>query len=170
MKRVKIFGPPGTGKTETLLRHILRFREETGCATDRVGFVTFTRTAREEALSRLGGLEADWPYVRTLHSLAYRGLGLSAGRMVSPNDIQKFAALVGVEISGNGEGEDDEETFAELPAGDQLLRLNHLGRHRRLRLKEAITALGLDLDEKLAEHFVRRKEHRENRQKRGHHP
>ena len=154
-RRVKLFGPPGTGKTEALLRRILSFREETGCAADRVGFVTFTRTAREEALSRLGAAEDTWPWVRTLHSLCYRGLALSSSRMVGKQDLQRFAAVVGVEISEGGESQADEEVFTELPVGDQLLRLNHLGRHRRLKLLEAIKVLGLDLDEQLAAHFTR---------------
>jgi superfamily I DNA/RNA helicase len=150
--RLKIFGPPGTGKTETLLRTI----EEARLPSHRVGFVTFTRTAREEALLRLGGTEAQWPLVRTLHSMCYRALQLSNGRMIGKADISRFAEIVGVEVSEAGENFDDDETsFQELPIGDQLLRLNHLGRHRCLRLREAIAELGIDVPEPLALHFTK---------------
>jgi len=50
MKTLKIFGPPGTGKTYKLLQ---LFEEELKTtAPNRIGFVTFTRAARAEVLSR----------------------------------------------------------------------------------------------------------------------
>ena len=43
----KFYGPPGTGKTQTLMDIFERALGET--SPDRIAFLTFTRSAREEA-------------------------------------------------------------------------------------------------------------------------
>jgi superfamily I DNA/RNA helicase len=154
MKRHKIFGPPGTGKTTYLIETMRNWLVSTGHGQDSVGFVTFTRSARAEALARLGGAEDEWNYVRTLHALCYRSLGISNNRMVSRSDLGRFADIVGIEIRGEGDKFEDETPFEELPLGDRLLRLNHLGRHRLLSLNQALAVLPVDVDEKVAKHFT----------------
>lgn len=78
------FGPPGTGKTATLLR---RVREELdrGVAPERIAYVAFTRRAAREARERaeleLGLTPDDLPWWRTLHSTAARELGVG-GRLL----------------------------------------------------------------------------------------
>lgn len=153
MHKVKVYGPPGTGKTTYLIGSVDNWIKS-GNRQDQVGFVTFTRTARAEALNRLGGNEDEWDHVRTLHALCYRNLKISNSRMVSRNDLRKFGDLVGVEIHGEGEKIEDENEIRELPLGDRLLRLNHVGRHRLLSLNQALAVLPVDVDEELAKHFT----------------
>lgn len=73
------FGPPGTGKTETVLGCV-RDEIERGTRPDRIAFVSFSRRAsqeaRERARSQLGLDGDDLRYWHTLHSTAARQLGV----------------------------------------------------------------------------------------------
>ncbi len=73
---VVVYGPPGTGKTTWVLRDMAA-RLEQGICPDRIGFVSFTRSAVGEARQRAQAIvgDADLPYFRTLHSMGHRLLG-----------------------------------------------------------------------------------------------
>ena len=75
-----ILGPPGTGKTTTLLDLVDQFLKA-GIDSKRIGYFSFTKKAYEEAASRAAekfNLDAqdDLPFFRTLLSLAFRTLGV----------------------------------------------------------------------------------------------
>ena len=73
-----VLGPPGTGKTTTLLNKVDDYLKETD--PDKVGYFAFTQKAayeaRNRAIKKFNLTEDDLPYFRTLHSLAFRKLGL----------------------------------------------------------------------------------------------
>lgn len=95
---LKLFGPPGSGKTEANLR-LLEEEVRTGVPAELIAYTTFGREAIREArrralgaLNRLGPGAEDLPLFRTLHSLAYR---LAVRRpaedwRIRPIDIQRF--------------------------------------------------------------------------------
>ncbi len=89
-----ILGPPGTGKTHALLEQLER-ELSSGVSPERIAFVTFTRAARLEALNRvrakLGFSEAQLPWIRTIHSTAYRLQGVQSGRIFSDDRWAEFA-------------------------------------------------------------------------------
>jgi superfamily I DNA/RNA helicase len=90
-----IFGPPGTGKTYTLIGLVSDALAK-GVRPERIAFVSFTKKAVEEAVNRAGqqfGLTyKELPYFRTLHSIAFRGLGLQS-RTLWPNQTGIFLPI-----------------------------------------------------------------------------
>jgi len=76
MKITKIYGAPGTGKT-TRLFQIIKEEIENGTDPKRLAFISFSRSAIQEAKDRIidSGIALtvnDTIYWRTLHSLAYK--------------------------------------------------------------------------------------------------
>ena len=73
-----VLGPPGTGKTQTLLGEVDKYLKKTD--PNRIGYFSFTQKAayeaRDRAIDKFNLTEDDLPYFRTLHSLAFRRLGI----------------------------------------------------------------------------------------------
>lgn len=107
----KVFGPPGTGKT-TYLLNVVEQALDSGVHPTRIGYFAFTRKAateaRDRAISKFPHLNADtdFPWFRTLHSLAYRCLAITNKDMMSPEDYAEFAKEAGLEIAV-AEGEEE---------------------------------------------------------------
>lgn len=83
-------GPPGCGKTTTLIKRVVSLLEA-GVPPENIGYVSFTRQAMREAMGRIvakTGLSRDrFPYFRTLHSMAYHLLGASFDTIVRPEEV-----------------------------------------------------------------------------------
>jgi DNA helicase-2/ATP-dependent DNA helicase PcrA len=97
-----ILGPPGTGKTTTLLDLVDEFLRS-GIDSKRIGYFSFTRKAAEEASSRAAekfNLDAqdDLPFFRTLHSLAFRTLGVKREQVMQTRDYKDFGSKVGISV------------------------------------------------------------------------
>ena len=91
MKFVKYFGPPGTGKTTTLLRHIERHLDE-GVPPDKIAFISFSVKAADEGKNRARtrfGLDKDeLVYFCTSHAFCKRVMGIT--RVLEGVDIKEF--------------------------------------------------------------------------------
>jgi DNA helicase-2/ATP-dependent DNA helicase PcrA len=104
MKIKKIFGPPGSGKT-TYLLNIVEQELAAGVPASSIGYFAFTRKAaneaKERAIARFPHLnqETDFPWFRTLHSLAYKCLGINQKDMMSSEHYAEFAKQVGIEVN-----------------------------------------------------------------------
>lgn len=98
-----ILGPPGTGKTTTLLK-IVEDALSRGVPPERIAYLAFTRKAANEAKDRameqFGFDEARFPYFRTLHSLAFRQLGLQRDEVMTNAHYRKLGKALGVEFKG----------------------------------------------------------------------
>ena len=85
-----ILGPPGTGKTSTLLG-LIEDELQNGTRPERIGFFTFTKKAvnegKERAIQKFKIKGGQLPFFRTLHSLAFRQLGLTRESVVDRSDI-----------------------------------------------------------------------------------
>ena len=97
---VIMFGPPGTGKTTSLLQEVDRYLNSGG-RPDRITYCAFTRKAADEAAVRAAakfGLDRDsLPFFRTLHSIAYRELELGRDDVMSKKDWKEFGEFAGLE-------------------------------------------------------------------------
>lgn len=105
MRVEAIYGPPGTGKTTELLRRVQETRDA-GVQAERVAFVSFTRAAAHEALSRLGLKKSD--NVSTIHAMAFRHLRLRQAQVVDTPKLREFSSVMGIPVIGKSP-EDDEE-------------------------------------------------------------
>jgi len=132
----RIFGPPGTGKTTTLL-NLVDKELERGTPSSEIAFLAFTRKAAREAKERACrrfGLDAkqDLPYFRTLHSLAFRLVGLTTEQLMGSEHYREIENRIGFDLSGSTNI--DEEHTASIKRESEILRLITLARLKRTTL------------------------------------
>jgi len=135
-----VFGPPGCGKTHFLLSKI-RDALASGIHPSRIVFVGFTRKAIREAVDRacteFGLTEKDLPFFRTLHSLAFRSLGLSKNDMMSPDDYRTLGNDLGLELSAKAASFDDGTIIPTYDGhGAKYLFLESRARYRGVSLEQ----------------------------------
>lgn len=138
MSRVKkIFGPPGTGKTTSLLTIV----EEALAAKippERIAYLSFTKKASDEAISRaqkrFGFPEERFPHFRTLHSLAFRNLHARRDDMMQDEHFKELGRQLGFEFTSA----EDEYCFIPVGTalGDRAERITALSRLRGVSLEE----------------------------------
>ena len=92
-----LLGPPGCGKTYRLVE-IVKEELQKGVSPDKIGFVSFSKKAIEEAkmrtVSELGLALDNVPWFRTLHSIGFQWLGMNSDQILSRYDFNQLGALV----------------------------------------------------------------------------
>ena len=147
----KVVGPPGTGKTQTLLDKVIEYKNK-GIPLDRIGYFAFTRKAAHEARDRF--LETfphltkkNIKHFRTLHSFAFRYLGLQEENVMQEEHYKIIGEECGLRIKYatyeknefNGIFTSNSEylnlinlaTVRNISVLDQLDRNEHLGKIER---------------------------------------
>ena len=101
----KFFGPPGTGKTTTLLRKIEEHLDQ-GVAPDKIAFISFSVKAAEEgkhrARRRFGFDKDDLVYFCTSHAFCKRAMGIT--RVLEGQDIKEFLELYSFPLTQHYQG------------------------------------------------------------------
>ena len=131
-----ILGPPGTGKTTTLLNLVDQFIQQ-GVRPKQIGYFSFTRKAAREAATRAAekfglDVENDLENFRTLHSFAFKRLAMTKEKMMTSEDYKEFGKLVGVPIKTARHSEDD-GTFN---SDNEYLTIMNTARVKRMDLLE----------------------------------
>lgn len=131
-----ILGPPGTGKTTTLL-NILDEELAKGTKPNRIGYVSFTQRAAAEAstraMKRFSLEKDDLPYFQTLHSLCYRQLGIRSGQVLIGGKLSEFANWCGISVTGRAWSHDG--IISNFESGDRILFMENLSRIRGVALE-----------------------------------
>ena len=129
MTRHVELGPPGTGKTTTLL-NIVQSAIGRGIPPERIAYLAFTRKAayeaQERAMVQFNFDENRFPYFRTLHSLAFKQLGMQRDEVMTNTHYRKFGKALGVEFRGIYDEDLGLHTGDGL--GDKCSRLESLAR------------------------------------------
>ena len=131
-----ILGPPGTGKTSTLLG-LLEEELDRGTCPEDIGFFTFTKQAVQEgktrAMSRFAIANNQLPYFRTLHSLCFFQLGLSKDSVFSASDFRDLNDKLNLRLTGSINSE--EGHVSGISKDDRLLFIENLARMRQVSLE-----------------------------------
>ena len=115
----KIFGPPGSGKT-TYLLNIVEKELLAGVSPAMIGYFSFTRKAsheaRDRAIEKFPQLKqaTDFPWFRTLHSLAFRCLNINSGEVMKAENYKEFGQEAGIDLNIE-HGEEDFMVKADNP-------------------------------------------------------
>ena len=150
-----ILGPPGTGKTTTLLS-ILE-KELMQVDPQRIAYVSYTRKGayegRDRARKAMSLKIKDLPYFRTLHSIAYRSAGIMPGGMLEDNRqlIKKFSEKLGMKFTGYYT-----EDFTH--NDDRYLFFDFLHRNNSKIAHEYMTGMNVDLLKWVRRNYFRFKE------------
>jgi len=120
MSAARTIGGPGAGKTTRAMQIVDMILEKKICDPLHIGFVSFTRSARRTAAQRaadkfhvsVDSLEKEG-YFRTLHSVAYRQLGVQKGELLggTKSDNEWLKAILQDPQVSIGETDRDDDCF-----------------------------------------------------------
>lgn len=131
-----IVGPPGTGKTTTLLK-IAEAMFAQGYHPEDVCFVTFTRKgaaeAKSRAMAKFGFTDVQLRWWKTLHALAFMQLGLARTQVMGFADYCTICGQLGLSITNKGMSDDG--TISGLSKGDRLFFMENMARAQMKDLK-----------------------------------
>lgn len=137
MKTNILFGPPGTGKTTKMLS-LVEMEVQRGVRPEQIGFVSFTkkaaREAKERAMVKFNLTDDQLPHYRTLHSTAFRCIGMNTKQLMKPSDFKRIGWELGLPVTNPGYNDDQIVFGSEL--GDRIFFMIQLARSKKVSLRE----------------------------------
>ena len=99
MKTTAYLGPPGTGKTHTLI-NIVKDALQQGTPPERIGFVSFSKKATEEARTRasreLNSTTRRWCTSGHYTRMAFRQLDMKIDQVLRSSDYRRLEMELGL--------------------------------------------------------------------------
>jgi DNA helicase-2/ATP-dependent DNA helicase PcrA len=130
-------GPPGTGKTTTLLG-VVDEELARGTAPEAIAFISFTtkaaNEARDRACARFGLDKQQFHHFRTMHSLCFRALALTHNDILAGRHFADFADWCGIRVTGRAWSDDG--LLEGFEVGDRILFMENLARIRCVPLRQ----------------------------------
>jgi len=124
-----VLGPPGTGKTTTLLNEVDKYLKQTD--PDKIGYFSFTQKAayeaRDRAMLKFNLTKKDLPYFRTLHSLAFKRLGIKKEDVMQGSHYEDLGRKTGYNLDYH---EYDDEHTGLFTTKSDLLRITQMAKLR----------------------------------------
>lgn len=113
-RTVRVFGPPGTGKTTRLIG-IVNDELAAGVNPYEIVYTSFTKAAAREARDRAilrftDYSNDDFPYFSTIHSICFRLLDLDREHVFSGKQVKEFCDTFHYDISVDGQPDEDSDT------------------------------------------------------------
>ena len=144
----RIFGPPGTGKTTTLLNMVDKALES-GTPPDRIAFLAFTRKAANEAKERAAARfnldpKKDLVFFRTLHSLALTMSDIRPEQVMQEENYRELSRAIGVELGAQKNTSIDDDVPSMVASSDPILGLINLSRLCKSDLREEYNKSNID--------------------------
>ena len=135
----RYFGPPGTGKTTTLINQVEKALGA-GVLPNQIGFFSFTRKAAEEARDRAAtkfNLDPkELPFFRTLHSFSLAMSDIRAEQVMQKEHYRELSEIMGFEISTDKRIDYNDDIPSIVKANDPILGVINLARLRKVDLRE----------------------------------
>jgi len=136
----RIFGPPGTGKTTTLLNMVDKALES-GIQPMDIAFLAFTKKAATEAKERAAERfnldpKHDLCNFRTLHSLALTMSDIRGDQVMQDENYRELSKLTGVSLNGSKVSNFDDDLPSVTKSSDPVLGVINLARLRKVPLRD----------------------------------
>lgn len=142
-----VLGPPGTGKTTTLLK-MIEDALLSGIKPEEIAFLSFTKKAVSEAADRACAKfklnRKRFPLFQTVHSLCFSRLGCSKNDLMTKQNYLDLGAWLGYEFTSSCDMEDGVLTSGAAN-GDKFLFLDNISRVRCETIRDTWEAEGFDV-------------------------